>query len=207
MRRFRKISAQEIQADAPVDSSLLEKIKDNQTFFNSNASGMGYNLEDFSDKAQLLEKFSLAGSGEADGTAIAITTKPSASGAGVIQVTGANQNLTAVDLMPVNPYLGIGGYVVASASTSANLYAGIACYNEAGSYLGVKYFIADTFALGSSWSFKKGQLLGEGAGASQFPVGTRFVRTAIHPRNNTLFFYLDSVGIFPLNFATSALYS
>jgi len=84
------------------------------------------------------------------------------------------------------PYVGrISSKYVSGGGTFS---AGIEAYDASGTSLGTKYFIvsATDLTITTGWQSFAGFIQGEGAGANQFPVGTRLIRPSVIVSNNNI---------------------
>lgn len=194
---FQTISASEVAPGQVFDTSLMNKIRVNQDHFNSANFGMGYSLKDFVFKEEFIKRLSFSGSLQPSG-AVA-----SASGSGVVEVIGTGE-VVLDELFPVNIFLGIGGFCVAQTSGTSQISFGVKCYDEGQAEIGTSYFQALVNLPNGSWGFQKGVKKEEGVDARNLPVGTRFVKPVMLIVSTDAPIYLDSMGIFPLNFANQA---
>lgn len=110
-------------------------------------------------------------------------------------------------MYPVSPLIGIGGHVVLKGSMLASV--GCKFYDQDGTELAATAaqagFIANGQPVGTSFTMYKGWLQGEGAGATQFPTGTRFIRPYFTLSSVTSA-RVDAFIVYPMSFAMTSLY-
>lgn len=207
-RIYQKVDPSEIQADAPLDTLTLQKMRNNDEYANSTNFGMGFSLKDLDNKQQLVERlaYTYVGVGSA-GELTHDVAVASSSGVGILKVTGDEVMLQEGELYPMSPLLGMGGFAIVKCDAAATVSFGVECYDESETYLGnYKEFIMDSVAIGTSWAIYQGVIRDEGAGQDNFPAGTKFVLPTIQITGNTGEVHIDSYGVFPLNYAKAALF-
>lgn len=207
-RRFRRVENEEITPNAPLDSFTLTKMKENQEWANSSASGLGFSLKDLDDKGGLVEKMLYTHQSGTVGTAAYSETAQSSSGKGAIVLTGQDFFCTEDELYPVSPLLGVGGFIIARCTGSANFFFGLAAYDENDTPIagGERWFVSNGVSLSNSYQIWQGVCRDFGSGQDQFPTGTKYFLPIIASNTNNAEIHVDSYGIFTLNYAKGALF-
>lgn len=165
-----------------------------------------YTPFDYTDKSASLKYWErVSGTGT-----MSYESSDSVIGAGCWSVTGTG--VWAVNFsIPCNPTLGMGGLAyVKQASGAATISIGFRAYDSSGSEIAfnasAQNFLANAVAASASWTQYRSHELGEGAGASQLPSGTRFVRARFEVSANTGTTRLDHLLLMPLGFSAYSLY-
>jgi hypothetical protein len=126
-------------------------------------------------------------------------------GIGAMQTTTAAQEITYNPFIPVNVLLGAAMCLTYSAPVGTSMTFGFKCYTSAQALISNKTIIS---AQGGTGSFvhSQGHCKAEGAGAENFPVGTRFVKPYIVWTGNTGTINFDFMSVQPLGFSQYALF-
>lgn len=207
-RRWRRIENEEINANAPLDSFTLTKMKENQEFASSSATGLGFTLKDLDDKELMASRMLYTHQSGAMGGVNYSDTAESSSGRGAIVLTGQDFYVTEDELYPVSPLLGIGGFIIARCTGSANLSFGLQAYDHDDNQIvgGERWFIANGATLSNSYQIWQGVCRDYGSGQDQFATGTKYFLPIIASNTNNAEVHIDSYGIFTLNYAKGALF-